>query len=466
MAKEEIYDRWHKSRPKKGEPGCPEHPGLVPSADHGCEKRWQARWRDHDGRQLTKTFPKNKKTAAIAYQRSQRAAVEEGRDPLPNRRQRRSLQVPTIAEYVATFLEEHDVRSSTIEGYGFRLRGYVVPRLGTRPITEVRRSEYKKFFAALRADGMMNSYRHQVKKALSSMLSAALDDPNFGHLMPGNQVIGIKLSSERRQKARLTWEHVVALAEYIDPAFEILIWYGALQGLRSMEAAAVRKTDMKCRLEKMEVSEQRQRGKAVPLKTAHSYLVIPMGSFLVETYAAHMERRTAPLSARALRHRRTSGWTPRPEEYDQLVTVTRRGTPLARNTLSEAFNRAKERARANGVMVPATATFRDLRDFMDAVLIAAGIPPRSVQARMRHGTLAETLETYGFALEVDWENAPASFEELYGIPAPPGLPEAALAPRSRRKRHHADLTRDHRPGARRKRAPGPSVTGRKSRRKS
>jgi hypothetical protein len=56
--------------------------------------------------------------------------------------------------------------------------------------------------------------------------------------------------------------------------------------------------------------------------------------------------------------------------------VTRRGT--RRNTLSEAFNRAKRQARANGVKIPPSATFRDLRDFMDAVLIAAGVPPRRV----------------------------------------------------------------------------------------
>ena len=162
MAKEEVYDRWHKTRPQEGEPQCPEHPGLVPSADHGCEKRWQARWRDKNGRQQTKSFPKNKKTTAIAYQRSQRAAVEEGRDPLPRRRQRRSARVPTIAEYVETFLEEHEVRNSTREGYGYRLRRYVVPHLGARPITEVRRPEYKKFFAALRADGMLNCQRSSV----------------------------------------------------------------------------------------------------------------------------------------------------------------------------------------------------------------------------------------------------------------------------------------------------------------
>lgn len=140
-------------------------------------------------------------------------------------------------------------------------------------------------------------------------------------------------------------------------------------------AAAVRTTDMKCSLKKLEVFEQCQHGEAAPLKTAHSYAVIPMGSFLLDRYMAHMERRTAPPSASALRHRKRSGWTPRPDEYDQLVTVTRRGTPLRPNTLSEVFNRAKAKARAKGVQVPDTATFRDLRDFMHAVLIAAGVPP-------------------------------------------------------------------------------------------
>lgn len=59
---------------------------------------------------------------------------------------------------------------------------------------------------------------------------------------------------------------------------------------------------------------------------------------------------------------------------------------------------------------------------------------RGKAARMRHARHAETLDTYGYLLwEVDWGNAPLSFEGLYGIPAPAGLPEAALAPRAGRK---------------------------------
>ena len=85
-----------------------------------------------------------------------------------------------------------------------------------------------------------------------------------------------------------------------------------------------------------------------------------------------------------------------------------------------------------GVIVPEGTTFRHLRHFMDAILIASGLPVRNVQIRMRHSALAMTLDTYDFALEVDWENAPASFEEVFGIQGPPGLPEAALVPRAER----------------------------------
>jgi hypothetical protein len=60
-----------------------------------------------------------------------------------------------------------------------------------------------------------------------------------------------------------------------------------------------------------------------------------------------------------------------------------------------------------------------------------------MRTRIRHGTLAVTLDTYGCALDVDWENAPASFEELFGIPAPPTVPEAALLSRAERVRRSA-----------------------------
>ncbi|MFC7302772.1 hypothetical protein ACFQVC_00900 [Streptomyces monticola] len=203
----------------------------------------------------------------------------------------------------------------------------------------------------------------------------------------------------------------------------------------SMEAVGVRREDMEAAPGWQTVEEQRQRGKAVPLKTDASNASLAVGSFLFHKYREHMARRRAPLSAAVLRKRERRGLPPLSREYDHLVTVTKYRTPVRQNALGHAFDVAKDRARARGIDVPEEATFRSLRHFADAVLIASGLEPRKVQARMRHAHLTQTLDTYGYLMwEVDWQNAPASFEELYGIPAPPGLPEAALLPMAQRVR--------------------------------
>ncbi|MCI3928797.1 site-specific integrase [Streptomyces sp. AN091965] len=403
----------------------------MPSALHGCAKRWQARWREASGRQRAKNFPANRKQAAAAFQRSQRAAVEEGRLPFPHRGRRdKKNGAPTISEYVETFLARHERRPGTIHAYGHRLRRHVVPVLGSHLLSEVKRGEYRDFLVALKNGGMSDTSRSNVKKALSVMLSMAVED---GHL-DGNPVVGIRVPRGPGREVRLTWAHVVALAEEIDPRYELTIWYGALQALRSMEAAGVRRPDMESVPGMQLVEEQRQKGQAVPLKTKASRASLAVGSFLRDKYWTHVARWRAPMTAAALRRRESRGLPAIPREYADLVTVSRRWTPLNKDTLSHAFEVAKKRARGRGVDVPEDASFRDLRHFADAVLIASGLEPRKVQARMRHGRIAETLDTYGYLMwEVDWENAPASFEELYGIPAPPGLPEAALVPRSERR---------------------------------
>src|SRR5262245_42536974 len=50
-----VYDRWHKSRPRPGEPVCREHK-MVPAAGHGTGDRWQVRWRDDGGIQRKRNF--------------------------------------------------------------------------------------------------------------------------------------------------------------------------------------------------------------------------------------------------------------------------------------------------------------------------------------------------------------------------------------------------------------------------
>ncbi|GHE43763.1 hypothetical protein GCM10018785_11680 [Streptomyces longispororuber] len=165
------------------------------------------------------------------------------------------------------------------------------------------------------------------------------------------------------------------------------------------------------------------------MKTQASYAWLDVGSFLQAKYVEHIARWRTPLPIAALRNRELRGLAPITREYDELVMVTRKWKPIQAAVLNKAFRLAKKRVQARGIDIPDETTFHDLRHFADAVWVASGLEPSKVQARMRHARLAETLNTYGYLVwEVDWENAPASFEELYGIPAPPGLRRRRLCP--------------------------------------
>src|SRR4051812_30539011 len=48
-----VYDRWWKA--ERQPDGSTKR---VKSADHGCEARWQVRWRDEDGHQRKRNFAK------------------------------------------------------------------------------------------------------------------------------------------------------------------------------------------------------------------------------------------------------------------------------------------------------------------------------------------------------------------------------------------------------------------------
>ncbi|MDH6134925.1 hypothetical protein P3T37_004334 [Kitasatospora sp. MAA4] len=447
--REDPYDLWHVTDVEKyaaklkakgrllPEPcGC-KPAGQIPTADHGKAKRWRAEWRDANGKQRYRTFAPNRKTAARNFQRSQRAAVSEGRDPVPAQGSARS-GVPTVAECVAQYLSEHERREGTVEAYESRLRVHVVPAFGGRPVNSVTRAEYKTWFSELKKSGMPDTTRSGVRKALSAMLSWAVE--NDGCRMSGHPVKGIRLSQETRARetARLTWAHVVVLAEEIDGRYEFMFWQGALQALRSMEAAGVRDQDMTCDADGglQAVEKQQRRRKDAPLKTRSSRTVLDVGSFLARKYLTHCARYRRPLSDVEVRRRERRGLAPIRPEYAELVTLTRYWTPVQENSLCRAFDKAKERARARGVDVPEQATFRDLRHFVDAVLMASGLEPRKVQAA--DAARADGRDCQHIRWHVDWENAPASFTELYGIEAPAGLPEAALWPAAERERRRSE----------------------------
>lgn len=70
-----VTDRWHKSRPRPGEPVCAEH-GKTPTSSHGDGDRWQVRWRDDTSRQRKQNFAK--RSDADAHDARTRASLNAG----------------------------------------------------------------------------------------------------------------------------------------------------------------------------------------------------------------------------------------------------------------------------------------------------------------------------------------------------------------------------------------------------
>ena len=48
-----------------------------------------------------------------------------------------------------------------------------------------------------------------------------------------------------------------------------------------------------------------------------------------------------------------------------------------------------------GGWLPKGARYHDLRHFCASTLIAAGLHPKAIQARLGHATIVETMDTYG-----------------------------------------------------------------------
>lgn len=63
--------------------------------------------------------------------------------------------------------------------------------------------------------------------------------------------------------------------------------------------------------------------------------------------------------------------------------------------LKHEGNRCSETCADPAHCLPKGTRFRDLRHFYASTLIAANLNPQVIQARLGHGTITETMDTYG-----------------------------------------------------------------------
>ncbi|MFJ5843303.1 hypothetical protein ACIQGO_42450 [Streptomyces shenzhenensis] len=97
--------------------------------------------------------------------------------------------------------------------------------------------------------------------------------------LPPNIVARIELPDVTpRVKVALSPGQVAAAAaamRKVAPRYEVLIWLGACAGLRQGEAFGLKRSQVAWQHDLLHIEEQRQRGRAVRLKTKASYATLP-----------------------------------------------------------------------------------------------------------------------------------------------------------------------------------------------
>jgi integrase len=389
----EPFDRWHKRYPKpdRGDTPCqcgrPLEP-LYPSADHGRGHRWQARYTDCSGNEKRPAFATWQEAREHLDKVLMESQRQTSRDNSPG-----SLQVEYFAAEMMNRRRKRQKNANTCDTYESHLRSHIVPFAGHRPASSLRRPDSMAFVDYLLDKEGINSACTvvQIFKTWRILMHYMLDEDVP---LPANIVARIDLPDVTpRVKVALSAGQVAAVAaamRKVAPRYEVLVWLGACAGLRQGEAFGLKRSQIAWNHALLHIEEQRQRGKAVRLKTKASYATLPVDHFLIERLTQHTSRfsEPEPISPAAQRRRRARGYTEPPDE--RLIVTNRYGRPVLHTDFHQKWRSAVKQAG-----LPERTRFHDLKHFYTTTLGGSGKhDPKTVQALSRHAKFSETWDTY------------------------------------------------------------------------
>jgi integrase len=394
---------------------------------------YYCRWRTLDGRQLHRLIGRvrpagskdglTRSQAEAAFRRMQDA---EERAPRPAR----GAVVPTVDEVTDSLrkkLRLRGLRRSYLEGCESMQRVHISPRLGSKPVSEVKTAHIEALASAMLDRGLAPKTVRNVMTFLHSIFEHAIDR----RLMRENPVRRATRPGRRRQGDAnpdlqfLTVEELDAVIravpdevvhrqpaptrrgrrgpapppppDVLGPVLRVLILVAALTGLRQSELLGLRWRDIDWGAQRIRVRNTFVRGE-------HS----SDGKSDLST------RRSVPLADRAARaletwSRRTAYGT----DDDLVFAHPHTGKPLDRSKVTKRFKAACRDAGVRPVR------FHDLRHTFGTRLAASGESMRTIQEFLGHAD-SKTTQIYthyapsehevemvnrAFALGVTWNNS-------------------------------------------------------------
>jgi integrase len=169
--------------------------------------------------------------------RQKLAAVAKGEDPAEDRKQKREAE--TVAEFAELYMERHaKVGKKSWQADERRLRKYILPDLGPRPLAEVTRTDISKLYLRIRAE-----HPHEANRVLSLVsiffnLAVAWGQLPEGHPNPAKMPKSARFEESPRDRPITSDELprlLEAVAEETDPHIRSALLLYFITGLRKRE---------------------------------------------------------------------------------------------------------------------------------------------------------------------------------------------------------------------------------------
>lgn len=344
-----VEDRWY--RTTKAE-------GKIKSPRHGTGLRWLAQWSEQDARK-SKSF--RTKDEALAHLGRVKLAQEQGTHIETHK--------VTVAEYAHEWMEAqlHQKRGTRLV-MDSRWRNAIEPLLGAMQIRSVTKRHIEAA-AAKWASEHSPAYTKGIFIYCNAIFAAAVKD----RVIPVNPCEDVKLPRLSRGKIiPMTTEQVWEVADRIAPRYQGLILLAAATGMRSAELRGLT-ADRIIAGNPTVIRIDRQLSSTIPTwedpKSETSGRTITIDSHAVDMLAWHTYRVPAHPSG--------------------LIFTTPSGKPVHASMISREL---RDIAAVMGL--PDRFGLHAFRHYHASLLIAAGLSPTAVAARLGHASPALTLRVY------------------------------------------------------------------------
>jgi integrase len=362
--------------------GCPARWSVGPEKGPcRCSPRYQAQvWSPGDRKRISRTFPSL--AAAKAWRHDASVALRRGTLLVGGGAKLREAAAEWLEAAEAGLVRNRSgdpYKPSALRGYELGLRTRVLPALGDKQLSDIRRSDLQRLVNRLMAEGLSaSSIRNALLPVRAIYRNAlALDE------VAVNPTTGVQLPAVRGRRERIASPAEAAELITALPKQDRALWATALYaGLRSgeLQALADEAVDLDKNLIHVQWSWDPKVGRVAPKSRAG--------------------RRTVPV-ARALRL----------HLLEHQVARGRRGGLFFSRPDGKPFSNQAVSQRATRTWIAAGLEpigLHDCRHTFASLMIAAGVNAKTLAAFMGHASITITLDRYGHLF-------PGSEDEAAGL---------------------------------------------------